>query len=314
VRLFDPRTGKLLHRYPYGTAIGTLAWSPDSSILAMTGGFGLPTIVLWNARTGEVSRSWQSPQGGAYGVAFSPDGRLVATAGDDTDRNIYLWDVATGGPIVVFNGQSCVSLSLIFSPNGRGLVSGGADSSIVLWDVTGRAAGGDLRPRPVPAARFAQLWEKLAAQDPKTAHAAVWELVAGGQAVLPMLKAQLSPAKALDARSAARIVAELDADTFAARQRAAKEAAKLGLGAEPALMKALGDRPALEPRRRVDALAAGWLLSSDWLRFRRAVAVLEYNGGAEARRILTVLAAGAEGSRPTNDAAAALARLDRKLK
>jgi hypothetical protein len=64
----------------------------------------------------------------------------------------------------------------------------------------------------------------------------------------------------------------------------------------------------------VDALVAEWLASSDWLRFRRAVAVLEYTGGAEARRILSVLAAGAEGSRPTNEAAAALARLGGKGK
>ena len=243
LRLFDARSGKLLRRYPVGNAVGSLAWSPDSSLVAMTGGYGVPTIVLWNARTGEVSRSWRSPQAGAYGVAFSPDGRLLATAGDDTDTTIYLWDVATGNEIAIYKGHASTSLPLVFSPDGRHLASGGSDSSIVLWDVTGRAADGNLRPSPVSAARFAQLWEKLAMDDAKVGHAAVWELVAGGQAVLPMLKAQLPTAKALDAKRAARIVADLDADDFATRDRATKEAAQLGLGAEPALMKALASRP-----------------------------------------------------------------------
>ena len=56
-------------------------------------------------------------------------------------------------------------------------------------------------------------------------------------------------------------------------------------------------------------MVAGWLRSSDWLRFRRAIAVLEYNGSAEAKAILASLARGAEGARPTQEAAAALARL-----
>ena len=185
---------------------------------------------------------------------------------------------------------------------------------INIWDMTGRAADGKLRPSPVSAARFTQLWDKLAADDSKTGHAAVWELVAGGEAVLPMLQAGMSTAKALDARSAARIVAELDADDFATRAKATKEAANLGLGAEPALIKALASRPGLEPQRRVDALVAGWLGSADWLRFRRAIAVLEYNGSAEAKRILLALAAGAKGARPTKAAAAALSRLTNTAK
>ena len=102
----------------------------------------------------------------------------------------------------------------------------------------------------------------------------------------------------------------LDSDDYKTRENATKDVAKLGLGAEPALRKALGERPGLEPRRRVDALVSGWLRSSDWLRYRRAVAVLEYNGGEEAKKILALLASGAEGARPTKEAAAALSRLD----
>ncbi len=309
LRLFDARRGKLIRKHAYGRTIWSLAWSPDSLHLAITGGQNMPAVVRWNARTGEVSRSWQSPEAG-YGVAFSPDGRLLAVEGDAFGAAIYLWEVATGRAVASFKGGAVTpSSALAFSPDGRRLASGNGDSLILLWDVTGRAPDGHLRPTRVSAARFASLWDNLASDDAKTAHAAAWELVAGGSGVLPLLKAKLPAATALDTRRAAKLIERLDADEYETRQSAMKEAEKLGLGAEPALRKVLGRRPALEVRRRFDVLVAGWLGSSDWLRYRRAVAVLEYNGSDEAKEILTALARGAEGARPTKEAAAAAARL-----
>ena len=77
-------------------------------------------------------------------------------------------------------------------------------------------------------------------------------------------------------------------------------------------MKAFGNNPGLELRRRVEALLNGWLRSDEWLRYRRAIAVLEHNGSAEAKKILTMLSAGAESARPTNEATEALERLNGK--
>jgi RNA polymerase sigma factor (sigma-70 family) len=318
LRLFATATGKLIRKYSNSPMqIESLAWSPDSTHIAM-GGYGVPNMALWDARTGEVSRSWQRRQGGST-VAYSPDGRLLASAEEYAASGmggpaIQLWEVATGGEVVTFRGHDYPPGTLVFSPDGRRLVSGSHDSLINLWDVTGRAVDGKLRHRRVSVARFAQLWEKLAADDAKAGHAVLWDLVAGGEPVVPMLKARMSAAKALDARKAARIVAQLDADDYETRTKATKEAEKLSLGAEPALAKALKARPGLEPRRRFDALMAGWLRSSDWLRYRRAVAVLEYIGGTEAKQVLASLARGAEGARPTKEAAAALGRLSPKTR
>ncbi len=312
LRLFDAARGKLIRTYSdRRLAIHALAWSPDSSLIALSGQ-GPNSIILWNVLTGEVGRSWQGLTQGTWAVAFSPDGRLLASADDDYNSAIHLWEVASGGEVAAFRGHVIPPETLAFSPDGRRLVSAGWDSLINIWDVTGRVANGKLRTDPVSAVRFASLWEKLAAADAKTGHAALWDLVAGGNAVVPLLKARMSAAKALDAHGAVRIMAELDGDDYATRTKATKEAAQLGLGAEPALRKALGARPGLEPRRRFDKLLAGWLHSSDWLRFRRAVAVLEYNGSAEAKEVLASLARGAEGARPTQEAAAALARLHRR--
>jgi hypothetical protein len=241
-------------------------------------------------------------------VTFSPDGRLLATAGDDTDRTVRLWEVATGGVVATFDAQHCAALALNFSRDGRMLATGHGDAAILLWDVTGHADRGRLRRASVSAARFAQLGENLGDDDAAVGNAAVWELVAAGPGIVPALKARLAVPRALDARRAEALVAAMDADDFATRQKATEEAEKLGLGAEPALRKALAGRPGLEPRKRVEAVVGRWLRSADWLRFRRAVAVLEREGSAEARQLLRALAAGAPGARPTKEAEAALGR------
>ncbi len=305
--LLDAATGKEIRRYPYGHYAFDLAWTPDGSQVALASGIFSHEVGLWDAHRGQLVRFWNSPQASVLGFACSPDSRYLATGGD-FDGSVYVWELATGGKVAAFEGRQCCAMQLAFAPDNRTLASGGGDSSIVLWDLTGRVRDGKLPPVKVSAARFTPLWEKLAVRDAAVAHAAIWELVAGGKAVLPLLKAHLSVV-ALDARQAAKLVERLHADDFRTRENAMKEAEKLGLGAEPALRRALGDRPNLEPRRRVDALVAGWLSSPDWLRYRRAVAVLEYNGSDEAKEILASLARGAEGARPTKEAAAALARL-----
>jgi WD40 repeat protein len=316
IHLLDAATGKELRTYPYGQHVFSLAWSPDGSRIVLVGGMPIATggvyLGVWDARTGERIRYWKSPQSGSGNqvpIAISPDSRFLATGSDSQGTSVYVWELATGGKIAVLEGHHSGVWKLAFSADGRTLASGGGDSSILLWDMTRRMHDGKLAPVAISAARFAQLWRRLADTDAAVGHAALWELVAGGRAVLPLLKARMPVAATLDARQAAKLIERLDADDYETREKAMKETAKLGLAAEVPLLKALAGRPGLEPRRRVEALVDGWLSSPDWLRYQRAVAVLEHNGSAEAKEVLTALARGAEGARSTKEAAAALARL-----
>jgi hypothetical protein len=88
--------------------------------------------------------------------------------------------------------------------------------------------------------------------------------------------------------------------------------AKLGYLAEPALKKALEDRPSLESRRRIkgllDKLPAEELTSAEELRGLRAVELLERLAQPEADELLQALSGGAAGARLTREARAALER------
>ena len=99
---------------------------------------------------------------------------------------------------------------------------------------------------------------------------------------------------------------------FRVRQEATAELEKLGEEVEPVLLRALGQKPSLEVRRRLEqilgALKAG-ARPLEHRRQRRALQVLELAGTAQARELLRAYADGAPGARLTEDAKAALRRL-----
>jgi hypothetical protein len=108
------------------------------------------------------------------------------------------------------------------------------------------------------------------------------------------------------------LIRDLDSDQFAVRQKATEELQKLGELAEAALRRALQGKLPLEQRRRLELLLApleGAILAGEALRSLRAVRVLEHADTPEARHFLQQLADGAEGTRLTREAKAALVRL-----
>jgi hypothetical protein len=108
----------------------------------------------------------------------------------------------------------------------------------------------------------------------------------------------------------------LDDGRFSIRQQAAQELEKLGELASPALRRTLEKKPTVEVRRRVEVLldlADAQHLSPEGLRTVRAVEVLERVGNPEARKLLQSLSTGAAGATVTQEAQAALKRLDKRL-
>jgi hypothetical protein len=250
-------------------------------------------------------------------LAFSLDGRVLAWSGTK-DFSIHLMETASGRERRRLAGHRGRVMGLTFSADGERLISGSFDTTALVWDL-----GNRFDPRTPPAtltaAQVEALWGDLAADDAARAYQAIRKLASAPTSAIPFMLKRLLPVPPVDEKHVARLIADLDSDDFATRQKAAEELEKLADRVLPAYRKALEGNPSIETRRRLEdlldkATPAWWDVSGARLRSLRAVEALELAGTKEARAVLTVLAGGAAGARLTEQAKSALERLARREK
>ncbi len=108
----------------------SMAFSPDGKQLASAGADG--TVKVWDAATGQETRTLYGHTGFVYSVAFSPDGQRLASA--SLDKTVKVCDVATGRETRSLTGHTANVEGVAFSPNSKRLVSAGADQTVKIWD------------------------------------------------------------------------------------------------------------------------------------------------------------------------------------
>lgn len=290
-----------------------LAFSPDGQLIA-TGDRSREGcfVHLWDTATGKEVCRHTGHREEVCAIAFSPDGKLIASGAGlfgQKDNSVHVWEAATGRLLRRFEGHhSCVG-SVAFSPDGLTVASGAGDSTILLWDITGRRADSRWHAKPLTPRELDACWAALANEDAAKAYDAVWRLVAAPEQAVPFLREHLPPVPRPDAKAVARWIADLDSDDFMARQKATEEMGKLGDAIAPALRQALAGKPSLEVRRRIQQLLDQ---TRDWtaerLRDHRAIQALEHIGTRPAKEVLQRLAAGAADTLRTDEAKAALRR------
>jgi WD40 repeat protein len=310
VRVWDAATGKLLREWPSDKNIDRLAFSPDGRTLAalLKGG----AIVLWEVATARERGRFQAHPPirwiNGMALAFSPDGRTLASASEE--GTIRLWEPASGKRLAELPGHRGTVLSLAFSGNGKALVSASLDTTALVWDVaewTGGPATTTLRPEQLKT-----LWDDLAAADAKKAFQAIATLATAPEQSVPLLREHLRAVPPADPARLARLIADLDAEQPAVRDKATAELGNQADLAEELLRKALANPPSAEARRRLEKLLE--LVDSptppaEPLRALRAIELLERIGTPPAREVLTTLAEGAAKARVTREAKTSLARL-----
>ncbi len=121
---------------------GSVVFSPDSRLLAITGGtVGADSdtrnfIELRDVATGRLVKSWRGHDDYTGAASFFPDGNYLATAGGQT---IKVWKVPEGTHRLTIRADKFQTLAIDVSPDGKRLASAGSDSQTVVWDAsTGR--------------------------------------------------------------------------------------------------------------------------------------------------------------------------------
>jgi RNA polymerase sigma factor (sigma-70 family) len=295
---------------------GRLVFSPDGRTLAV-GSHSQASMQLWDLMAGKPiavckgSAEWDWRAGGGAWFLFpmfSPDGRTLATCAED--GKLQLWEAATGEVIRSWGGgQFHLGPGVAFSPDGRNIAVRDGDT-ILVWDVTGRIRAGDLPRIELKAKERESLWSDLNDANVPKAHAALWTLVAAGDSVVPFILEKLKEQEA-GARRVDRLIADLDAEQFAAREQASAELEKLGGVAEAALRQALKKEPPLEVRRRLESLLEK-VVRLGRARSARLVQVLEQIGTPEARKVLEEWAQRDPEARLTCEARTSLERLKKR--
>jgi dipeptidyl aminopeptidase/acylaminoacyl peptidase len=310
VRLWDAASGKELRRYVgHAREVLTVAFSPDGRLLACGGVDG--ALRLLETSTGKELAGMQSTSGGLFAVAFSADGHTLACG---SDGELDLLETATGSRRARLAVDGGRVLSVAFSPDGKSVAAGMKGQAVIL---TGASClpGVATKKAPLTRSEMATQWEILKEDGTGGAYASVCLLVQNQREAVPFLKEHLRPAKGLEAAAIAQLIADLDSDEFAVREKATRELEQLGEPAAPPLRLALQGNLSLEARRRAESVLQkleGPPWSGERLRELRAVEVLELSGSAEARAVLRGLAKGIPGAMLTQEASAALARLEKR--
>jgi RNA polymerase sigma factor (sigma-70 family) len=318
VELWDVESGEAVRSFtpppPSSTAVvgaGTLAFSPDGSVLAVLPGSG--PISLFDTATGRFLRHVDLPPDDRpvfrTALAFSPDGRTLA-ASQPTAR-VRLWEVASGRARGLFAGHPGGACSVAFAPGGRTLATAGSDCTALVWDVL-RAAGEPTPPRQ--PADWDRLWADLGADDATEAFRAVAAVVSVPDRAVPFLADRMRPPPPPTPQRLRELIAALDAPQFSDRQRATTELAALGEHAAAELRQARAEPRPVEVRGRIDRLLADLdrpETAPGGLRALRAAEALERIGTPAAREVLGVWSKEAASPALRRDAQAACRRLDR---
>lgn len=274
--------------------------------------YGAARLRLWERASGEPIATL-SPTITRV-LAFSRTGRFLASGGAGRSGHLQ---IGYGSGIDVwdaFTGKKAGSLAvtpecLAFSPDGSHLATGGRDHCVVIYETPGIQTAEKVN---APSAAQRDAWWKALGSPAKDAYNAIGQMIDAPEHAVALLKERVQPVQRSDPATVAKLITQLDSDTYAEREKAQIALEKMGEGAAHLFKQSLEGKINVELRRRLEALLRQCDKTSiAGLRHHRAVATLEWIATGDARVLLRTLADGAPDAHVTVEAHAALKRLQR---
>ena len=114
--------------------VNTAVFSPDGSMVLTAGD---DQAVLWDAKTGEVHKTFRGHADRVRSAVFSSDQQRILTTSDD--KAAWIWDVKSGQVLHKLAGHEQAVLWAAFSRDDSRVITAGEDTSAIIWDVTAEA-------------------------------------------------------------------------------------------------------------------------------------------------------------------------------
>lgn len=129
---------------PTTVPVKTLAWTPDSKMLATNQS---SQINLWDLATGKLKTTFNGHDAAVQAIAISPDGKLLASGG--LDQKVKIWNLNTHELLDTLDLTTEI-VSLSFSPDGKLLANGNADGSIEIRELLKTSVSAESKPSTPP--------------------------------------------------------------------------------------------------------------------------------------------------------------------
>ncbi|PQO37035.1 hypothetical protein C5Y96_07710 [Blastopirellula marina] len=313
VQLWDLEKNKRIHHLRSATSPpGNVCFSPDGKLLATSSTIGAP-VQVWRVSDGKEVAQFPA-EIDFHGrdmapLAFSPDGSLLAAA--DKDRVIYVWELATKKRTHTFTGHLKAVTSLAFSPDGKTLLSSSEDTTLLLWNV--RGATDDYADKPLTVVEMTGYWQALADRDSDVATKATQALMNHSDQTVAWIETHLTAGPVLDEKEIPQLIQALENANPQTHLPAVAQLKRFGSAASPALFTALSKTSDRKFRQRIESilnLSGKFPKPPEQLQRLRAVSILEKLDNPTADAILKTIADHEPPTETSQEAQAALKRLD----
>ncbi|QEL14914.1 WD40 repeat domain-containing protein [Limnoglobus roseus] len=310
VEVYSLTTNRPVREFPIRGPLDRMAISPDGRRLAFAfitnsrqSNLEKNLIVVDPEAGTELLRLGPMAKGEDLRLALSSDGRTVAW---HMSSELRIYELLTGQLRARLPAPKDDLHGIALAGDGRTLAAAGPGWPVILWDIAG---GVTFHPLSAPP-EWEAAWAALAKPDAMSAYHAARRMVLTPVEAAAFLKQKLSPTTPPDPGVLAKWIGKLDAPAFVDRQQAVKELQTFGELAVPELKRTLEATESAEARQRIEKLlTASAKPTPEAVRTIRAMEALEWLGTADAKAIVKALAAGAEGSRQTQEARTALGRM-----